>query len=139
AVHNRQRGLNAFYFFVRHGQVIRREGGHIRELPDGDSSFLAALTREPTAALSVEPQGFLPAQAVCPGTERSAPERVAANQPVEGQPGIVAGHARGVRPRSHRNAQFEHFANGWSPFGGLPAVSIEKVFALESHAVLNGD
>jgi len=139
AVHNRQHGFNPLNFLFGHGKIILREGDHVRELPDGYGAFLAAFTREPTAALSVEPQGFLPAQAVCTGIERSAPEGVAADEPIKRQPRIIAGHARGIGAGTDRDAEFEHLSHWRGPLGGLASVAIEEILALEGHAVLDGD
>ena len=82
AVHNCQHGFNGLYLFLRHGKVILGEGGNIRQLADGDGAFLAVFTREPTAALSVEPQCPLSAKAVCFGIQRRAANRFPGNEPV---------------------------------------------------------
>src|SRR5206468_11956758 len=60
------------------------------------------------------------------------------NEPVKGNPGVVAGYASGICARSHWNSHIEHFANGWSPLGGLRAIAVHEILSLERHAVLDG-
>src|SRR5439155_1561771 len=70
---------------------------------------------------------------------RDAADCFSGDQPIEGNPGVVAGDTGGVCTCTDGDAQFEHFANWRGSFSGLFAITVDEVFTLISHAMLNGD
>src|SRR6185369_7499526 len=59
------------------------------------------------------------------------------DEPVEAQPGIVAGDARRVRSAADRDAARHESPDGRAVAGSLAPVPIDEVFTLKGHAMLN--
>ena len=81
--HDGEHGFDGFNLLVGYREVIGRQGHQVRELTDGNGSLLAALGGKPAAALRVEPQRFLAAQAALIWIHRHAPDGFAGGEPVE--------------------------------------------------------
>src|SRR3954447_7536453 len=63
----------------------------------------------------------------------------ARHQPPETSPRVVTGNARSVGARADRQAHLQHPSNRRLPFCGFDSVAADVVFALISHAMLNGN
>src|SRR6266568_6736248 len=72
SAYDREYGFDAFDVLVRNGEVVIRKDGEVSELAWGKGAFFAGLTREPTAALRVKPQGFFATEAIPLGIQRGA-------------------------------------------------------------------
>src|SRR6266699_3728069 len=59
SVYHSEHRFDAFDVLVRNGEVVIGKNGEVSELAWGKGAFFARLTRKPTAALRVKPQGFL--------------------------------------------------------------------------------
>src|SRR5690606_34574887 len=69
--------------------------------------------------------------------KRQPSHRLAADQPVERGPGVVAGYARGISARAHRYALSKHALNRRRLFGRLATVAVNEILTLKRHAILN--
>src|SRR5579859_2080715 len=139
SAYDREYGFDAFDVLVRNSEVIIRKDGEVSELARGKGTFFARLTREPTAALRVKPQGLFATEAIPLGIHRDAADSLSGDQPVQGNPRIVAGDSSGVCSGSDGDPKFEHFANWRCLLSGLFTIAVDEVFALVSHAVLDRD
>src|SRR5439155_26311692 len=108
-------------------------------LARGERSFFAALAREPTAPLCVKAERFFAVEAIPFRIQRSAADCLAGDQPIQGNPGVIAGDSSGVCSGSDGNSKFEHFANWRRSLSGLFTIALDEVFTLVSHAVLDRD
>src|SRR6266436_2697580 len=131
--------FDAFDVLVRNGEVVIRKDGEVSELAWSEGAFFARLTREPTAALRVKPQGFFATEAIPVGIHRHATDCLSGDQPIEGNPRVIAGDTCSVCSCANGDSKFEHFANWRRSLSGLFAIAVDKVFALVSHPMLNGD
>src|SRR6266436_4958662 len=131
--------FDAFDVLVRNGEVVIRKDGEVSELAWGKGAFFARLTREPTAALRVKPQGLFATEAIPVGIHRGAADCLSGDQPIQGNPGIIAGDSSGVCSGSDGDSKFEHFANWRGSLSVLFTIAVNKVFTLVSHAVLDRD
>src|SRR6266540_4249845 len=132
-------GFDAFDVLVRNGEVVIRKDGKVSELAWGKGALFAGLTREPTAALRVKPQGLFATEAIPVGIHRDAADCLSGDQPIQGNPGVIAGDSSGVCSGSNGDSKFEHFANWWCSLSGLFTIAVDEVFTLVSHAVLDRD
>src|SRR5882724_10934562 len=132
-------GFDAFDVLVRNGEVVIRKDGKVGELAWGKGAFFARLTREPTAALRVKPQGLFATEAIPVGIQGDAADCLSSDQPIQGNPGVIAGDSSGVCSGSDGNSKFEHFANWRCSLSGLFTIAVDEVFALVSHPMLNGN
>src|SRR5258706_10714275 len=139
SAHDGEHGFDAFDLLVRNGEVVIRKDGEVSELAWSKGALFAGLTRKPTAALRVKPQGLFATEAIPLGIHRDAADCLAGDQPIEGNPRVIAGDSCGVCPGSHGDSKFEHFANWRCPLSGLFAIALDEVFTLVSHAVLDRD
>src|SRR6185369_11478671 len=126
SAYDRKHGFDAFDVLVRNGEVVIRKDGEVSELAWGKGAFFARLTREPTAALRVKPQGLFATEAIPVGIQRGAADCLSGDQPIQGNPGVIAGDASGVCSGSDGDSKFEHFANWRRPLGGLFAIAVDK-------------
>ncbi|MCY1361287.1 hypothetical protein D9M69_479480 [compost metagenome] len=62
-----------------------------------------------------------------------------ADHPVQRGPRVVARHPRGVGTGTHRYAFGQHAFDRWRGFGRFRAVTLDEIFTLERHAILNRD
>src|SRR5260221_4691910 len=136
---DREYGFDAFDVLVRNGEVVIRKDGEVSELAWSKDAFFAALARKPTAALRVKPQGFFATEAIPVGIHRDAADSLSGDQPIEGNPRGVTRDSCGVCSCAHGDSEFEHFANWRRSLSGLFAIAANKVLALVSHPMLNGD
>src|SRR5260221_7704721 len=134
-----EHGFDAFDVLVRNGEVVIRKDVEVSELAWRKAAFFAALTRKPTAALRVKPQGFFATEAIPVGIQRDAADCLSGDQPIEGNPRVITGDSCGVCSCAHGDSEFEHFANWRRSLSGLFAIAANKVLALVSHPMLNGD
>src|SRR6266478_4104230 len=139
SAYDREYGFDAFDVLFGDGKVIIGKHSEVSELAWGKGAFFAGLTREPTAALRVKPQGFFATEAIPFGIQRDAADCLASDQPIQGNPGVIAGDSSGVCSGSDGNSEFEHFANWRCSLGGFFTITVDEVFALVSHAVLDRD
>src|SRR6267142_4008017 len=58
SAHDGEHRFDAFVVLVVNGEVVIRKDGEVSELAWSKGAFFARLTREPTAALRVKPQGL---------------------------------------------------------------------------------
>src|SRR6266478_6257160 len=58
SAHDGEHGFDAFDVLVRNDEVVIRKDGEVSELTWSKGSLFARLTRKPTAALRVKPQGL---------------------------------------------------------------------------------
>src|SRR6185369_17479791 len=106
SAYDREYGFDAFDVVVRNGEVVIRKDGEVSELAWGKGAFFAGLTRKPTAALRVKPQGFFATEAIPLGIQREAADRLSGDQPIQGNPGIIAGDPCGVCSCANGDTQF---------------------------------
>src|SRR5436190_21902540 len=139
SVHYGKHGFDMFDVLVRNGEVVLRKDGKVSELAWAKGAFFAGLTREPTAALRVKPQGLFATEAIPVGIQRGAADCLSGDQPIQGNPGVIAGDASGVCSGSDGDSKFEHFANWRRSLSGLFTIAVDEVFALVSHPMLNGN
>src|SRR6266436_1783486 len=139
SAYDREYGFDAFDVLFGDGKVIIGKHSEVSELAWGKGAFLAGLTREPTAALRVKPQGLFATEAIPLGIHRGAADCLSGDQPIQGNPGIIAGDSSGVCSGSDGDSKFEHFANWRRSLSGLFAIAVDEVFTLVSHAVLDRD
>ena len=139
AADDRQHRLDPLDLLLGDGEIVRRQHREVRQLADLDGALLVLLAREPRAAHGVAAQRFRAVQPVRLGVQRRAADRLARDQPVQRHPRVVAGHAGRVGPRPDRHAHRQHPADRRRVFRRLLAVAVDEVFALEGHAVLDGD
>src|SRR5262249_22853628 len=111
----------------------------VSELAGGEGAFFARLARKPTAAMRVKPQGFFATEAILLGIHRDSADCVSGDQPIQRNPRVIAGDSSGVRSGANGDSKFEHFANWRCALSGLLAITLNKVFPLVSHAVLDRD
>src|SRR5712664_131306 len=100
-------GFDAFDVLVRNGEVVIRKDGEVSELAWGKGAFFAGLTREPTAALRVKPQGLFATEAILVWIQRDAADCLSGDQPIEGNPRVIAGHTCSVCSRANGDSKFE--------------------------------
>src|SRR5215468_5938147 len=105
--------------FLRDGKIIVGERNEISQLTRNKRAFLSAFAGKPTAALSVEPQCFLAAEAILFRIHRNATDGFSSDQPIERDPRVVTRHTRGIRARADRNPKLQHFPNRWRSLRGL--------------------
>ena len=67
SAHDGKHGFDMFDVLVRNGEIVICEHGEVSELAWGKGAFFAGLTREPTAALRVKPQGLFATEAILVG------------------------------------------------------------------------
>src|SRR6266853_3691700 len=139
AAYDREYGFDAFDVLFGDGKVIIGKHSEVSELAWGKGAFFAGLTREPTAALRVKPQGFFATEAIPFGIQRDAADCLSSDQPIQGNPGVIAGDSSSVCSGSDGNSKFEHFANWRRSLSGLFTVAVDEIFTLVSHAVLDRD
>src|SRR6266699_3679759 len=139
SAYDREYGFDAFDVLFGDGKVIIGKHSEVSELTWGKGAFFAGLTRKPTAALRVKPQGFLATETIPLGIHRDAADCLSGDQPIKGNPRVIAGDASGVCSRANGDSEFEHFTNWRCSFSGLFAIAVDKVFALVSHPMLNGN
>src|SRR6266498_5241074 len=132
-------GFDAFDVLVRNGEVVIRKDGEVSELAWGKGPFFARLTREPTAALRVKPQGLFATETIPVGIHRDATDCLSGDQPIEGNPRVIAGDTCSVCSCANGDSKFEHFANWRRSLSGLFTIAVDEVFTLVSHAVLDRD
>src|SRR5262245_15250140 len=75
SAYDRENGFDAFDVLVRNDEVVLRKDGQVSELAWGKGAFFAGLTRKPTAALRVKPQGFFATKAIPLGIQRGTGDR----------------------------------------------------------------
>src|SRR5882672_8677709 len=139
SVYDSEDRFDTFDVLVRNGEIVICEHGEVSELARGKGAFFARLTREPTAALRVKPQGFFATEAIPVGIQRDATDCLSGNQPIEGNPRVIAGDTCRVCSCANGDSKFEHFANWRRSLSGLFAIAVDEVFTLVSHAVLDRD
>src|SRR5688500_5617536 len=139
AVYDRHERLDSLDLLFGNCEVVGRQRGEVCQLADFDGPLLVLLAGEPRAADGVAPQGFRPVEPVRLRVERRATHRLAANEPVQGYPWVVAGDARAVRTCADRDLHLQHPTDRRRVLGRLFAIAVDKVLALKSHSVLNGD
>src|ERR1700751_1714998 len=66
-------------------------------------------------------------------------DRLAGGHPVKGNERIIARHACRIRASSDRNTHFKHPPQWRRSLCRFRSKTINKIFALVSHAMLNGD
>src|SRR5205807_5476161 len=96
-------------------EVIGGEHAEIGELPGDDRALLAVLRREPAAPDRVEAERLHAVETIALPVERSTPDGLARDEPVQCDEWVVAGHARGVRAGADRNPELEHPPDGRRP------------------------
>src|SRR5213075_2030595 len=136
---DREYGFDAFDVLIRNSEVVIRKDGEVSELAWGKGALFAGLTREPTAALRVKPQGLFATEAIPVGIQRGAADCLAGDQPIQGNPGVIAGDASGVCSGSDGDSKFEHLANWRGSLSGVFTIALDEVLALVSHPMLNGN
>ena len=86
SAYDREYGFDAFNVLFGDGKVIIGKHSEVSELAWGKGAFFAGLTREPTAALRVKPQGFFATEAIPVGIHRDAADCLSSDQPNRGKP-----------------------------------------------------
>src|SRR5438477_11146062 len=71
--------------------------------------------------------------------ECSAADCLAGDHPIERNEWVVACDASSVGACSYWNAEFQHPPNRRRPLRRLLAIAVQKILALKSHAVLDGN
>src|SRR5258706_2159651 len=139
AVHDGQHRLDAFDLLASNHEIIISECYHVGQLTVGDSPFFATVIGKPAAALRVQAQCLIAAEAIALRVHRYTTNGLARPQPVKRDPWVIARDTCGIGAGTHRDAQLKHLAHGWGTFDGLLPVPIHEVFTLIRHAVLYGD
>src|SRR6266404_4441213 len=139
SAYDREYGFDALDVLFGDGKVIIGKHSEVSELSWGKGAFFAGLTRKPTAALRVKPQGFFATEAIPVGIQRDAADCLSSDQPIQGNPGVIAGDSSGVCTGADGDSKFEHFANWRCSLSGLFTIAVDEVFTLVSHAVLDRD
>src|SRR5579862_2686213 len=139
SAYHSEHGLDALDILISNCEVVIRKDGEVSELSWAKGAFFDGFTREPTAALRIKPQSFFATEAIPLGIHRNAADGLAGDQPIEGNPGVIASDSSGVCSGADGDPKFEHFADWRRSLRGLFTVAVDEVFALVSHAVLDGD
>src|SRR6266446_523299 len=139
SAYDREYGFDALDVLFGDGKVIIGKHSEVSELSWGKGAFFAGLTRKPTAALRVKPQGLFATEAIPVGIQGDAADCLSSDQPIQGNPGVIAGDSSGVCSGSDGNSKFEHFANWRCSLSGLFTIAVDEVLALVSHPMLNGN
>ena len=139
AAHHRQYRRQLLDARLGNRVIVFRERNEVRELPDLDRALSATLRREPGAAFGVQAQRGLAIDQVALRVQAGAADRLAGNQPVQPDPGVVAGDARRVGAHAERHAGSEDLLHRRCLLGGARAVAFDETLALVGHAVLDRD
>src|SRR6266478_1585139 len=73
------------------------------------------------------------------GIQRGAADCLSGDQPIQGNPGVIAGDSSRICSGSDGYSKFKHFANWRCSLSGLFTIALDEVFALVSHPMLNGN
>src|SRR5690554_3211011 len=137
ASHYRQHRFYPLDLLFLDVEKIHAERYQIGQLAYFQHTLFALLRREPGAAMSKEFKRYRAGQAF--GIKLHTSHCLTADQPVKRGPGIIARHARGISARAHRYALGKHALDRRSLFCRLATVTVNEIFALKRHAILNRD
>src|SRR5439155_235584 len=73
------------------------------------------------------------------GVQWGSPNRFSGNEPVEGQPGIVAGDPCRIGACSDRYAELKHFPNRGGTLRSFVPVALQEILALKGNPILDSD
>src|SRR5258708_20047918 len=87
----------------------------------------------------MERESLLPGKPGVFWIKAKAAHRLSCGHPVKGNKRIIAGHAGGICASSDRHTHFKHPPQWRRSLCCFRSITINKIFALVSHAMLNGD
>ncbi|MNX89536.1 hypothetical protein D3C86_1215540 [compost metagenome] len=139
AGHQGEDGLDPLDGVLARREVVLGEDAEVREAAGLEPPLHRLLVGEPGAALGVEPERLHAVQAVTCRVQLGPAQGLAAHEPVEREPWVVAGDTGGIRARPQGDPRLAHGLDGRGVCGLLLAVAGDEVLALEGHPVLDGD
>src|ERR1700722_3536867 len=137
--HDRQLRLKVLDVFSRDIEIVVCEHGKICQLSLAKFAFGSSFGREPAASLRIKPQRLFSCQPVLLRIEFQPSHCLTSHKPVEAYEWVEAGYTSRIGSGSHRAPQFEHSSYRRSCACGIRSVTVHKIFALISHAMLYGN
>src|SRR5262249_14594373 len=127
------------YRIAGNREIVIGKNGKVCELSGFDLSFLSDLRGKPSVRISPEPKGCFAIELIAGRIELQAAKGAAGYQPRERDPGVIRRNARRIGACTDGHAHLQHPPNRWGAFSLLSTIACNKVLALISHAMLNGD